>query len=115
MDLMNLKIKKTGSILIVSIIYFEILMIPFMVQGCVMTSPLFSAREDRATVIVEKPPIRIIYSGEYRYINAKNTIKVIRELDKTEFKNYNFDDKIIVDSEHSGITTESYTSKHYSK
>ena len=109
---MNPKLKKIGSITIVIFICIELLIILFSVQGCVMTSPLFSAREDRATVIVEKPPIRIIYSGEYRYINAENTIRVIRELDKTKFENYNFDDKISVDSEHSGITTESYSTSH---
>jgi hypothetical protein len=83
---MNNKIKKIGSMLILIFIS-----IGFLV-GCSFSTPLFIKHSEKRTMILEKPPIRIIITGEITNIKNENIVKLIQELDKAKYKNYNFDD-----------------------
>jgi hypothetical protein len=71
---------------------------------------LLSARNNKGTVIIEKPPVRILISGEYidRLIDINGSAKLLRVLDGMRFEDYNFDSHYSIDSEHSTITTEKY-------
>jgi len=107
------KQKIFSSIILLIIIIGSILLPLFLLSGCVITSPLLSARNDKATVVIEKPPVRIIVSGEYTddLIDVNSTERILNVLNKMKYSNYNFDDHISIDSEHSTFTSEKYESK----
>ena len=94
--------------IIYTFIVFSTCMLPFIIQGCSTTTPIFSSRDNLGTVVIEKPPIRIILSGEYTDIDTNNLIKVMKELRKHKYHNYNFDDTIIIDSEHATMHKDEY-------
>jgi len=103
-----MKIKKIGSIIILIIIYIGLFSFPLFFNGCSITTPLFSSRDNKASLIVEKPPMRIIISGEYTTIKTEELIRVMKELRKHKYHNYNFDDTIIIDSEHATMHKDEY-------
>ena len=106
--------KISGWIILVMTVLSVLL--PLFISGCVMTSPFLSARDNRGTIIIEKPPVRLIYSGEYpKKIDVNGTLKLMKELDKMEYKDHDFEDKIEIDSVHQGITSERYESTHTHK
>ena len=94
--------KTTKSFMNLSVITLVVFgtIIPFIISGCSVSSPLFSKRNDKASMIIEKPPVRIMISGEYSKINTDDVIKVLRELRKSEYKPYKFGDTIKIDSDH---------------
>jgi hypothetical protein len=51
-------------------------------------------------MIIEKPPTRIIVSGEYKDINVSALLKIMKELKNHPYHNYHFNDTIVIDSEH---------------
>ncbi len=106
-------LKKFSSMIVLTIIWAGITL-PF-IQGCSVTSPLLSTRNDRATVVLEKPPLRIILSGEYTEIETDNLIKVLQELRKHKYHNYNFDDSIIIDTDSVWTSNESHMNSHQRK
>ena len=109
-----LKPKKaiTLSVLLFTIISdIFIVFLIFGLQGCSTSSPFFSTRNDKASVIIEKPPTRVILSGEYNNIDVDNIIKVMEELKKHPYHNYKFNDTIIIDSKHVSTTIEKHAYK----
>jgi len=106
------KIKKIGAGIILFLIYIGTFSFPLFFQGCSTTSPLLSTRNDKASMIIEKPPVRIILSGEFSSIDEKKLINIMKELRKSPYHNYDFDDSITIDSEHEVVHTDNYNSKH---
>ncbi len=109
---MPYKIKKIGAGIILVLIYIGTFSFPLFIQGCSVTSPLLSSRNDKASIIIEKPPIRIILSGEFTEIDEQKLIRIMRELRKSKFYNYDFDDSFTIDSEHEVVHSDSYSNKH---
>ena len=106
---------KPKKAITVSVLLFTIIADIFIVflmlglQGCSTSSPLFSSRNDRASIVIEKPPTRIILSGEYNEVDVDNVIKVMEELRKHPYHNYHFNDTININSEQVSTTTESHS------
>ena len=110
-----MRIPKILNLFMVGFVYLSFT-VPFLfLSGCSVTSPLLSSRNDKASVIIEKPPIRIIITGEYSDIQTKNLITVMEELRKHKYYNYNFDDSITIDSEHITSHKDEYSSTHQRK
>jgi len=114
---MTEKTKRILAIAILLLIIYTSILFPLLMTGCTVTSPLLSARDNKGTVIIEKPPVRIIISGVYtgRMIDINGTDRLLRRLDRMEFENYNFDSHYSIDSEHSTITTEKYETNYNRK
>jgi len=89
--------------------------LPFIFQGCATQSPLFSSRNDKASLIIEKPPTRIIISGEYKDIDVNEIIRIMKELRKQPFHRYRFEDSISIDSNHITTSTENINSNYKRK
>ena len=104
--------KKIGTGLVLGIVYSGILMVPLCTGGCATQSPLFSTRANKASVIVEKPPLRVILSGEYSAIDADSVIRVLKELRYHKYHNYRFTDSISIDSNHATTNVEQHDIKH---
>lgn len=107
------KVMRMSSWIIILIVLISTIIPLFTLSGCVMSSPLFSARDNRGTIVIEKPPVRVIYSGEYpEKIDVNGTIKLLNKLNDLKYKPYKFESSINIDSTHKGITTERYENKH---
>jgi 20S proteasome alpha/beta subunit len=105
-------ISKKMNIALVSFIYLSITVPIFFIQGCSTTSPLFSARDNKASVIIIKPPMKIIISGEYAKLNTDHLIDIMREIRKHPYHNYNFDESISIDSEHTSVHKDNYSTSY---
>ncbi len=105
-------ISKKLNLVIAGFIYLSFTAPIFFISGCSTTSPLFSTRDSKASIIVEKPPMRIILSGEYSTIDEDAIIKVMKELRHHKYHNYNFDDSIVIDSEHATIHRDDYKTNY---
>ena len=100
---------------VLSLTLIGALLTPLFIQGCATSSPLFNYRENKAFVIVEKPPTRIILSGEYDKIDPNSIIVILKELRHHKYYNYEFDSSIDIEAEHSTNTTDRYNSTHRRK
>ena len=105
---MNL-LRKASIVVLFFMFVLFILSLASVFQGCSSTGPLMSYRENRASVIIEKPPTRIILSGEYDDIDVDNVLKIMREIKTHRFHDYNFDDSISIESESIYTTKDHYS------
>jgi len=106
-----MRIPKKLNLFMAGFVYLFSVILPIIIlQGCSMNSPLLSARDNKASIIIEKPPMRIIVSGEYHDIDEKAIIKIMKELKTHKYHNYNFDDSIIIDSEHATVHKDDWKS-----
>jgi hypothetical protein len=108
-------IQKISAFLL--LVFGAVLLLSFisLFHGCSFTSPLFSTRDNKASIVLEKPPLRILLSGEYSQIDVDNIIKIMEELRKHKYYNYKFNNTIIIDSEHATIHDDSYNVKYKNK
>jgi len=104
----NPVIKKISAFLLLVLTFFFFLGTSLILHGCSVSSPIFSARNDKTSLIIEKPPTRIIISGEYGKLDVENILKVMRELRKHAYHDYNFDNSVVIDSEHVSTTNEKH-------
>ena len=103
---------KILNLIIAGFIYLSCTLPIFFISGCSITSPLVSSRANKASVIIIKPPMKIILSGEYSKIQSDNLIDIMKELRHHKYYNYNFDDSITIDSEHVTSHKDQYISTH---
>ena len=106
------RLLKIGAEVILTLTLLGSLLTPLLIQGCATQSPLFSTRNDKASLIVEKPPMRILISGEYTNIDAEEILSIMKELRKHKYHEYHFDESISINSEHISSTTEKIETKH---
>jgi hypothetical protein len=65
--------------------------------GCSFSTPLLSRHDDKRTILIQKAPIRLYFSGQFENLDAENINTIIKELDKCKYYNYNFDKKFSTD------------------
>ena len=106
------RLLKIGAEVILTLTLLGSLLTPLLIQGCATQSPLFSTRDDKASLIVEKPPMRILISGEYTNIDSEEIIAIMKELRHHKYHDYHFSDTIEIDSNHATTTTEKIETKH---
>jgi hypothetical protein len=110
-----MRIPKVLNLFMAGFVYLSFT-VPFLfLSGCSVTSPLLSGRANKASVIIIKPPMKIILSGEYSKIQPEDLVKLMKELRHHKYYNYNFDDSITIDSEHVTSHKDSYSSTHQRK
>jgi len=61
-----------------------------LLQGCSLESPLFQARPAVKSIIIEKPPTRVIYSGAVTQEGQTFAIKCLKEMRSTNYRDYKF-------------------------
>jgi len=83
---MTNKIKRIGSMIILAVITVGWFI------GCSFSTPIFTKHSEKRTLILEKPPVRIIMTGEFDELNNNNIIEIINALNGVTYYNYNFDD-----------------------
>jgi len=66
--------------------------LPFLIllQGCSIESPLFQAHPSIKSIVIERPPTRVIYNGAVTQEGHDFTIKCLKEMRNTSYKNYKF-------------------------
>jgi hypothetical protein len=95
--------KKLKPLFVASFVIFSDIFVVFlfmMLEGCSTNTPFLSYRNDKATIVIEKPPTRIILSGEYKDINVTQILMIMEELKKHPYKKYHFNDSVIIESGH---------------
>ncbi len=61
-------------------------------KDVVIDSMIYDQRPSNISVMVEKPPIRVIYTGPVTPEGMELTKAAIAEVQKTPYKNYHFND-----------------------
>jgi len=61
-------------------------------QGCSIQSAFLDTKSDRHNVIITKPPMRVIMTGNIGRVEHKQILKVIDRVDKVSYHNYKFNE-----------------------
>ncbi len=69
-------------------------MLLFMVllNGCSMSSLFFNAKSEDPVVLIDNPPMRMVYAGKFNDEDRKMFVWMLRQMDKMPYKDhtYNF-------------------------
>jgi hypothetical protein len=64
----------------------------FAMQGCSEQSPFFDSEPNRHNVIITKPPMRVIMTGNIGDKEHEQIMQVIDRVDKVKYHNYKFNE-----------------------
>ena len=65
-------------------------------SGCSMQSSLFSLNPTSSGVVITKPPMRIVYTGELNKEDKIFALALVRELKDVNYSDYNFNENVNV-------------------
>ncbi len=70
-----------------------------LLTGCnTIDSIVFDSHEPVKKIVIESPPQRIIYYGSYDEGSQEFAVKCLRQMQKTEYRNYKFNETTTVNS-----------------
>ncbi len=112
LGMMSKRTTRIGSEVILSLV----LVLQFVaLTGCadkVIHSPFYSQRDPVYQIVIEKPPMRISYTGRITENSRLFTHECIADMSKVPYKNYKFNDHYSVNTWLEGDRKEALQSSH---
>jgi len=63
-----------------------------VLQGCSIQSALLDTESDRHNIIITKPPMRVIMTGNIGWVEHKQIMQVIDRVDHVKYHSYKFNE-----------------------